>query len=92
MPGDIDTKAPISQKNMDYSMFKALNFNMGGIEAALICYDVMCQWSVHIRDRVTDKYSREIYIGAEFGGVSVEDGDDGHNSAAKEHHPAQLPS
>ena len=52
MPGDIDTKAPISQKNMDYSIFKALNFNMDGIEAALICYDVMCQWSVHMKDRV----------------------------------------
>jgi hypothetical protein len=38
---------------MDYLIFKALNFNMGGIEAALICYDVMCQWSVHVKDRVT---------------------------------------
>ena len=37
---------------MDYSIFKALNFNMDGIEAALICYDVMCQWSVHMKDRV----------------------------------------
>ena len=37
---------------MDYSIFKALNFNMGGIEAALICYDVMCQWSVHMKARV----------------------------------------
>jgi hypothetical protein len=37
---------------MDYSIFKALNFNMAGIEAALICYDVMCQWSVHMRERV----------------------------------------
>src|SRR5258708_39890637 len=26
---------------MDYSIFKALNFNVGGIEAALICYDVI---------------------------------------------------
>jgi hypothetical protein len=41
-----------SQKNMDYSIFKALNFNMEGIEAALISYDVMCQWSVHMRERV----------------------------------------
>jgi len=37
---------------MDYSIFKALNFNMEGIEAALISYDVMCQWSVHMKDRV----------------------------------------
>ena len=41
-----------SQKNMDYLIFKALNFNMSGIKAALICYDVMCQWSIHIKDRV----------------------------------------
>jgi Kyakuja-Dileera-Zisupton transposase len=41
-----------SQKNMDYSIFKALNFNMEGIEAALISYDVMCQWSVHMMERV----------------------------------------
>ena len=51
MSGKIE--APESQKNMDYSICKALNFNMGGIEAALICYDVMCQWSVHMRDRVS---------------------------------------
>jgi hypothetical protein len=38
---------------MDYSIFKALNFNMEGIEAALISYDVMCQWSVHMVERVT---------------------------------------
>jgi hypothetical protein len=37
---------------MDYSVFKALNFNMEGIEAALISYDVMCQWSVHMMERV----------------------------------------
>ena len=41
-----------SQRNMDYSIFKALNFNMDGIEAALISYDVMCQWSVHMKERV----------------------------------------
>ena len=47
------TEAPKSQKNMDYLIYKALNFNMGSIEVALICYDVMCQWSIHIKDRVT---------------------------------------
>ncbi|KAF8265897.1 hypothetical protein EI94DRAFT_1702128 [Lactarius quietus] len=30
----------------------ALNFNMEGIQAALISYNVMCQWSVHMMDRV----------------------------------------
>jgi hypothetical protein len=44
---------PDSQRNMDYSIFKALDFNMEGIEAALISYDVMCQWSVHMMERVT---------------------------------------
>jgi hypothetical protein len=37
---------------MDYSIFKALNFNMEGIKAALISYDVMCQWSVHMMSRL----------------------------------------
>ena len=36
---------------MDYSIFKAINYNTEGIETALICYDVMCQWSV-MKDRV----------------------------------------
>ncbi|KAI9432452.1 hypothetical protein H4582DRAFT_1821080 [Lactarius indigo] len=48
----VDFQKGEAQKNMDYSIFKALNFNMEGIEAALICYDVMCQWSVHMKERV----------------------------------------
>ncbi|KAH9023726.1 hypothetical protein EDB85DRAFT_1894666 [Lactarius pseudohatsudake] len=48
----VDFQKGEAQKNMDYSIFKALNFNMEGIEAALICYDVMCQWSVHMTERV----------------------------------------
>jgi Kyakuja-Dileera-Zisupton transposase len=51
---------------MDYSIFKALNFNMGGIQAALICYDVMCQWSVHMRDRVTGSRHLKIPDGLEL--------------------------
>jgi hypothetical protein len=39
---------------MDYSIFKAINYNAEGIEAALICYDVMCQWSVRMMERVND--------------------------------------
>ena len=34
MPGNIDIEACISQRNMDYSIFKALSFKMDGIEAA----------------------------------------------------------
>ncbi|KAH9028953.1 hypothetical protein EDB85DRAFT_1867506, partial [Lactarius pseudohatsudake] len=48
----IDFQKGEVQKNMDYSIFKALNFNMEGIEAALISYDVMCQWSIHMMERV----------------------------------------
>jgi hypothetical protein len=51
---------------MDYSIFKALNFNMGGIEAALICYDVMCQWSVHMKDRVDGNRHLKIPDGLEL--------------------------
>ena len=51
---------------MDYSIFKALNFNMSGIEAALICYDVMCQWSVHMKDRVAGSTHLRIPDGLEL--------------------------
>ena len=51
---------------MDYSIFKALNFNMDGIEAALICYNVICQWSVHMKDRVTGSRYLKIPDGLEL--------------------------
>ena len=51
---------------MDYSICKALNFNMDGIEAALICYDVMCQWSVHMKDRVAGSMHLMISEGLEL--------------------------
>ena len=51
---------------MDYSIFKALNFNMDGIEAALICYDVMCQWSVRMKDRVAGSRYLNIPDGLEL--------------------------
>ena len=66
MPGNIDIEACISQRNMDYSIFKALNFKMDGIEAALICYDVMCQWSVHMKDRVAGSEHLKIPHGLEL--------------------------
>ncbi|KAF8266100.1 hypothetical protein EI94DRAFT_1701985 [Lactarius quietus] len=44
------------QNNMDYLIFMALNFNMEGIEATLIFYDVMCQWSVHMMRRVNGSH------------------------------------
>jgi hypothetical protein len=51
---------------MDYSIFNALNFKMSGIEAALICYDVMCQWSVHMKERVAGSRYLEIPDGLEL--------------------------
>ncbi|KAI9431655.1 hypothetical protein H4582DRAFT_1822223 [Lactarius indigo] len=56
----VDFQKGEAQKNMDYSIFKALNFNMEGIEAALICYDVMCQWSVHMAERVVGSNYLEV--------------------------------
>jgi hypothetical protein len=41
---------------MDYSISKALNFNMDGIEAALTSYDVMCQWSVYMKERMNHSH------------------------------------
>ena len=54
------------QKNINYSIFKALKFNMVGIEAALICYDVMCQWSIHMKDRVAGSRYLNISDGLEL--------------------------
>ena len=66
MPGDIDIEAPISQKNMDYSILKTLNFNMDSIEAALICYDVIYQWSIYMKDRVAGSSHLKISDGLEL--------------------------
>jgi len=64
MSGKIE--ASKSQKNMNYSICKALNFNMGDIEAAPICYNVICQWSVHMKDRVTGSEHLKISDGLEL--------------------------
>jgi len=37
---------------MDYSICKALSYNMNEIPVALIMYDIMCQYSVHFEERV----------------------------------------
>ena len=39
---------------------------MEGIEMALICYDVMCQWSVHMKDRVSSSRHLKIPDGLEL--------------------------
>ena len=40
------------QINMDYSLCKALSYNMEGIPVALVMYDIMCQYGVHFQERV----------------------------------------
>lgn len=40
------------QINMDYSLCKALSYNMEEIPVALVMYDIMCQYGVHLQDRV----------------------------------------
>ena len=37
---------------MDYSLCKALNYNMENIPVALIMYDIMCQYGVHLQEWV----------------------------------------
>ncbi|KAF8262886.1 hypothetical protein EI94DRAFT_1880812 [Lactarius quietus] len=46
--------------NMDYSICKALSFNMTDIPFALVMYDIMCQYRVHFQKRV--KKSPELSI------------------------------
>jgi hypothetical protein len=40
------------QINMDYSICKALSYNMQDIPVALVMYNVMCQYQVHFHKRV----------------------------------------
>lgn len=37
---------------MDYSLCKALSYNMKDIPVALVMYDIMCQYGVNLQDRV----------------------------------------
>ena len=42
------------QINMDYSICKALSYNMENIPVALVMYDIMCQYRVNFLRRVED--------------------------------------
>ena len=42
----------IRQLNMDYSFCKALSYNMEDMPVALVMYDIMCQYGVHLKARV----------------------------------------
>ncbi|KAF8264636.1 hypothetical protein EI94DRAFT_1592386 [Lactarius quietus] len=48
----VDFQKGERQINMDYSICKALAFNMTDIPVALVMYDVMCQYQVHFQKRV----------------------------------------
>lgn len=40
------------QKNVDYSICRALSYHSDGLKRALIAYDVACQWSINFERRV----------------------------------------
>ena len=42
----------IRKLNMDYSLCKALSYNMEDMPVALVMYDIMCQYGVHLKARV----------------------------------------
>ncbi|KAF8257631.1 hypothetical protein EI94DRAFT_1817279 [Lactarius quietus] len=48
----VDFQKGERQVNMDYSLCKALSYNMEDIPVALVMYDIMCQYGVHLGDRV----------------------------------------
>ncbi|KAI9446284.1 hypothetical protein H4582DRAFT_1804475 [Lactarius indigo] len=48
----VDFQKGERQINMDYSLCKALSYNMGDIPVALVMYDIMCQYGVHFKERV----------------------------------------
>ncbi|KAF8262043.1 hypothetical protein EI94DRAFT_1809409 [Lactarius quietus] len=48
----VDFQKGERQINMDYSICKALSFNMTDIPVALVMYDIMCQYQVHFQKRV----------------------------------------
>ncbi|KAH9032367.1 hypothetical protein EDB83DRAFT_2319127 [Lactarius deliciosus] len=48
----VDFQKGERQINMDYSLCKALSYNMEDIPVALVMYDIMCQYGVHFQERV----------------------------------------
>ncbi|KAN0134081.1 hypothetical protein V8E53_008086, partial [Lactarius tabidus] len=48
----VDFQKGERQINMDYSICKALSYNMQDIPVALVMYDIMCQYQVHFQERV----------------------------------------
>ncbi|KAH9172399.1 hypothetical protein EDB89DRAFT_1906254 [Lactarius sanguifluus] len=48
----VDFQKGERQINMDYSLCKALSYNMEDILVALVMYDIMCQYGVHFQEQV----------------------------------------
>ncbi|KAN0128336.1 hypothetical protein V8E53_013841, partial [Lactarius tabidus] len=48
----VDFQKGERQINMDYSICRALSFNMEDIPVAQVMYDIMCQYQVHFQKRV----------------------------------------
>ncbi|KAN0124687.1 hypothetical protein V8E53_002258 [Lactarius tabidus] len=48
----VDFQKGERQINMDYSICKALSYNMEDMPVALVMYDIMCQYRVHFKERV----------------------------------------
>lgn len=59
VPGSVvDFQKGEQQKNMDYSLSAALNYNMPENPRVLLMYDIMCQYGVHLLDR----FNRSPYL------------------------------
>ncbi|KAF8264207.1 hypothetical protein EI94DRAFT_1703402 [Lactarius quietus] len=63
----VDFQKGERQINMDYSICKALSFNMKDIPVALVMYDVMCQYWVHFQKRVKNSPELSIPSSLELG-------------------------
>ncbi|KAH8976968.1 hypothetical protein EDB86DRAFT_2819419 [Lactarius hatsudake] len=48
----VDFQKGERQINMDYSICKALSYNMEDMPVALVMYDIMCQYRVHFEERI----------------------------------------
>ncbi|KAH9041917.1 hypothetical protein EDB83DRAFT_2228119 [Lactarius deliciosus] len=48
----VDFQKGERQINMDYSICKALSYNMEAMPVALVMYDIMCQYRVHFEERI----------------------------------------
>lgn len=54
------------QINMDYSLCKALSYNMDDIPVALVMYDIMCQYRVNFHQRVNTSSELSLPDGLEL--------------------------